>query len=428
MSISAVRWGNVTWDWSHLVTVKKTDPKRYEEVWERLKFRYAREVGFFHAPFDSELSQLEACESLAVDFLQKETITDCLFVGIGGSFLGPKSLLFALEERYKSPIKWHFLENPDPCIWKSTLEVLQPEKTLVCIVTKSGTTYETLAETLLILSWLGKQRWKDHLVFITDPQEGELRRFARDHQISTLSIAPSIGGRFSIFSPVGLFPAALAGLSPRAFLQGANLIRSLMESPHYEKNPLFCIGDSLLQQFPKRPIHVCMPYSSRLEFFSKWFAQLWSESLGKKGLGFTPVVALGAVDQHSLIQLLSDGPDDKVTFFLKVDQMDDLLIPKIAEVSSMLYPTFQMLGGCTLHELLKIENQATSTVLFRKGRPSFSITIDRLDEQSLGSLYFSFCALVSWIGTFWGIDPFDQPGVQEGKELIRKTLMQKQGS
>ena len=425
MTVSAMKWGNLTWDWSCLFRVKKTDPKHYQETWELLKSRYEQEVGFFRAPGDPELSQVELSESLARTILQKQVVTDCLFIGIGGSLLGPKSLLAALEEKCNSPIRWHFLENPDPCLWKTTLQRLCPEQTLVCITTKSGTTYETLAETLLVLQWLGKNKWQDHLVFMTDPEEGELRQFARDQQIPTLSIAPSIGGRFSLFSPVGLFPAALAGLSPRAFLQGANLIGSLMENPHYEKNPLFSIGGSLLQQFPKRHIHVCMPYSSRLESFGKWFAQLWSESLGKQGLGFTPIAALGATDQHSLLQLLCDGPDDKVTFFLKVDQMEEVVIPKLSEVSSMRYPTFQMLGGLTLHELLKIEHQATSTVLSQKARPSLTITLDRLDESSLGSLYFAFCTLVSWIGTLWGVNPFDQPGVQAGKELIRKKLTQR---
>ena len=105
--------------------------------------------------------------------------------------------------------------------------------------------------------------------------------------------------------------------------------------------------------------------------------------------------------------------------------MEEVVIPKLSEVSSMRYPTFQMLGGLTLHELLKIEHQATSTVLSQKARPSLTITLDRLDESSLGSLYFAFCTLVSWIGTLWGVNPFDQPGVQAGKELIRKKLTQR---
>jgi glucose-6-phosphate isomerase len=236
-----------------------------------------------------------------------------------------------------------------------------------------------------------------------------------------LHIAPSIGGRFSIFSPVGLFPAALAGLSINDFLNGAKQARDYMEKTALEKNAAFLIAHELIRHFEKRPIHVCMPYSTRLRATGAWFAQLWGESLGKDGKGFTPVAAVGATDQHSILQLLRDGPDDKVTWFMTVSEVaDEVAIPKTRVSAS--YPAFQLLEGHTLHELLKVEYQATSRVLANQGRPNLTLQLDQLDERSLGAMYFFFSVLTGFAGTLWNMNAFDQPGVEEGKVYIREAL------
>ena len=318
------------------------------------------------------------------------------------------------------------MENPDPLEWKTNLRQLRPDSTLVCSVTKSGTTFETMALTLLALEWLGKERWKNHFVAITDPTKGDLRAFANQEGLHSLSVPPSIGGRFSIFSPVGLFPAALSGLSASSFLLGAKQVRDHMEKAAIEKNPIFILGNELIRQFPKRSVHVCMPYTSRLKLFAAWFVQLWGESLGKEGKGFTPLAAVGATDQHSILQLLRDGPDDKITFFLTLDQVDDeIKIPKAPEMADRKhYPSFKVVENHTLLELLGIEYRATSLVLTKQIRPHVTIHLDRLDERTMGALTFAFCTLTAFTGTLWGVNPFDQPGVQEGKEYILQALTQ----
>jgi glucose-6-phosphate isomerase len=317
------------------------------------------------------------------------------------------------------------VDNPDPYEWKRTLAGLKPHSTLVVVIAKSGTTFETMAQLLLACEWLGKERWKSHLVAVTDPVKGDLRTFAQHEGIPTLAIAPSIGGRFSIFSPVGIFAAAIAGLDAQAFLTGAKQVRDHMEKAPVEKNPLFILGYDLLRHAEKRNIHVCMPYSTRLRLIGDWFVQLWGESLGKDGKGFTPIAAVGATDQHSILQLLRDGPDDKVTFFLTLDRVaDEVKIPRLQTLPGQQthLPSFRLLEGHSLQELLTVEYRATSLVLTKQGRPNVTFQLDQLDERSLGALYFGLCVLTAFTGTLWGVNPFDQPGVEEGKVYIRESL------
>lgn len=441
MSVTAARLGSapITLDWTHLVSGSPARRGAADtQAWTQLKARFdSGEIGFYKSPFTNELSQAQESQALAREILSQGQITDCLFLGIGGSSLGPLSLLSALKEKCTTKIRFHILENPDPTDWKSVLAELNPETTLVCVVTKSGTTFETMAQFLLALEWVGNghsgtdvnSRWKSNVVAITDPVKGDLRTFATANGIRTLSIAPSIGGRFSVFTPVGLFAAALAGLDVDAFLKGAKQVYDYIEKTPLEKNPLFTIGAELIAQFPKRPIHVCMPYSTRLKTLGSWFVQLWGESLGKSGKGFTPLAALGATDQHSILQLLRDGPDDKVTWFITVEKVaDEVKIPHLARISGQYtdknqYPAFKILEGHTLHELLTVEYRAISLVLSKQARPQISIQIETLDERSMGALYFMFSVLTAVTGTLWGMNPFDQPGVEEGKVYIRDSLL-----
>lgn len=429
MAVTASRLGAapITVDWTNVQGKYEVDAVQLGETWRKLKGRlHTGDAGFFDAPISPEISQIEKTQVLADSILKKGQFTDCLFLGIGGSALGPISLLSTLQDKKTTSLRFHFIENPDPLDWKGSLRNLRPDQTLVCSVTKSGTTFETMAQTLLALDWLGKERWQTHVVIITDPTRGDLREFAVQEKIPTLEIAPSLGGRFSVFTPVGLFPAALAGLSLTSFLQGAKQVRDYVEKTNVEKNPLFILASELIRHAPKRPIHVCMPYSTRMRLLGSWFVQLWGESLGKDGKGFTPIAAVGATDQHSILQLLRDGPDDKVTFFLTVDRVEDeVKIPRgPLKPDRKVYPAFQILEGHSLHELIQIEQRATSLVLTKQARPHVTIRLDALDERSLGALYFAFSTLTAFTGTLWGVNPFDQPGVEEAKVYIRQALSQ----
>jgi len=445
MSITASRLGSapITLDWSNFANVppaagtrprpgssegfSESAKEECKEAWNRLRTRFSTgEVGFYDAPINNDLSQAKECIELAHKYINAGNFSDALVLGIGGSSLGPLSMLSALPELCKSAIRCHVVDNPDPYEWKSTLAKLKPNSTLVIVIAKSGTTFETMAQLLLACDWLGKERWRSHIVAITDPVRGDLRTFAQHEGIPTLQIGPSIGGRFSVFSPVGLFVAAIAGLDVTAFLNGAKQVRDHIEKGPIEKNPLVILGWDLLRHAEKRNIHVCMPYSTRLRMIGDWFVQLWGESLGKDGKGFTPLAALGATDQHSILQLLRDGPDDKVTLFMTVDKVpDEVKIPRLTPLGGQTQlPSFRLLEGHTLHELLTVEYRATSLVLTKQGRPNVTFQLDQLDERSMGALYFALCVLTAFTGTLWGVNPFDQPGVEEAKIYIRESLTQ----
>ena len=427
--ITATRFGSapLTLDWTGLKgrPFDEAAGARAREAHDQLMARVqSGEIGFYRAPSDVTLSQVEASRALASQLKAENRFTDCLVLGIGGSSLGPISLLNALADRVKSGIRFHFQENPDPNDWKSTLARLKPESTLVVAITKSGTTFETLAQLLLALEWLGRERWSKQLVALTDPQKGDLRKFALQEKISTLEIAPSIGGRFSLFTPVGLFIAELAGLDSAALLKGAQDVRDHLEKCAPAKNPLFQLAHLLMERAESHPTHVCMPYSTRLRSMGDWFVQLWGESLGKDGKGFTPLAACGAIDQHSILQLLRDGPNDKITGFMTVDRVaDPVSIPKLAGTEgSRPYPAFRLLEGHTLQELLLTEYQAIARVLSNQGRPHFTWRLDDLSERSVGAQYFALAYLTAHIGMLMKVDPFDQPGVEEGKVYIRESL------
>jgi len=437
MSVTASRLGSapITLDWTNLASIPagsgtaarpyQADGTLFSENWRKLKSRFdSGEVGFYDAPINNDISQASESIALAEKFMERCQFTDCLFLGIGGSALGPFSVLQALTERQKSGIKFHFMENPDALDWCGTLKRLNPNTTLVAVVTKSGTTFETMALFLLAMEWLGAERRKTHIVAITDPQKGDLKKFAEQHSIPTLHIHPSMGGRYSIFTPVGLFALALCGLSAMEFISGAKQVRDFIEKTPHEKNPLFILSDLLLRHAGKRNIHVCMPYSTRLKSMGSWYVQLWAESLGKEGKGFTPLAAVGATDQHSLLQLLRDGTDDKVTHFLTIDQVvEECKIPRApTQAGQPVLPAFKILEGHTLHKLLSVEYQATSRVLTKQGRPNVTWSLDRLDEKTMGALYFALSTLTAFTGTLMCINAFDQPGVEEGKIYIREAL------
>ncbi len=433
-NVTATRLGSspLRIDWTGLSSVSAlpgpmTKTQRgAAEAWEHLRGLFSRdEVGFYYAATRDELSQLSASRKLAQEILAGGKITDILFLGIGGSALGPICLLSALEHRRKTSVRFHFAENPDPLDWSMTLQKLRPESTFVCAVTKSGGTFETISQLLIALEWLGRDRWQTNLVAITDPKKGDLRQFATDHALRTLEIAPSIGGRFSIFSPVGLFASELAGLDTEAFLKGASQVFDYCEKQPLEKNALMTFAQELIRHAQSHPVHVCMPYSTRLRLIGDWFVQLWGESLGKDGKGFTPIGAVGATDQHSILQLLRDGPDDKITWFVTVGEVADVKIPK-APVSPTRgsYASFELLQGHSLQELLMTEYRATSLVLTKQRRPHATFQIDQLDERSLGALLYAWSVLTAVTGSLWGVNPFDQPGVEEGKIYTKDALAQ----
>jgi len=400
--------------------------------------RESGEMGFFTLP--SAHDSMEEVRGVADSFGQ--WFDSIVVVGIGGSSLGPRAIVDALlgplwnerteSERDHFP-RIYFLENVDPDTIHDLLGHLDVRRTLFNVVSKSGSTAETMAQYMVIDGALREVLDPDavsgHFLFTTDPERGALRELAVERGIPALEVPPSVGGRFSVLSPVGLLPAAVVGVDPGELLAGAAAIDDRCRSGDLLENPagLFATLLHAAHVDQGRGIHVFMPYADRLRTLGAWFQQLWAESLGKAvdrqgreiHTGPTPVAALGAVDQHSLLQLLMEGPDDKVVCFVRVgEREEEVAIPE----SHAKMPSLSYLGGHTLAHLLETERRATAEALRRAERPSLCLSVDRLDAGAVGELFMFLQIATVYAGALYGVDPLDQPGVELGKELTYGLL------
>ncbi|MBK3332112.1 glucose-6-phosphate isomerase [Persephonella atlantica] len=351
-------------------------------------------------------------------------------IGIGGSSLGARMLFESLTEtnhNLKKKPKIFFLENVDPEKFKSVLEQIDIKNTCFNVVTKSGSTVETIANFSVILSMLKKElgdNYRENLVFTTDPEKGFLRKLGNQEKIKMFDVPPLVGGRFSVLSPVGLLPAAVAGIDIEELLAGAkkmDLVCSIEE--HVEHNPAYLIALShyIANMRRGKTISVMMPYSEKLSSFVDWYRQLWAESLGKDGLGQTPVKAIGTVDQHSQIQLYREGIRDKIITFLHIEKSDvDYKIPE------ELPEDISYLSGHSLHEILSKELLGTKAALIKSKVPNITISIDRISSYNIGMLIYLYELATGFSGYLYKINPFDQPAVEEGKNFTY-ALMGREG-
>lgn len=401
-------------------------------VTQAVEWFYARrakgKMDFFDLPAKTEGLK----RSLAMARVMKGRFEDLVVLGIGGSALGTAAVQAALnpweynldpKARRGRPRLW-VLDNVDPERLKGTLSLLKPAKTLVNVISKSGTTAETSAQFLWIRAWLQKalkKRWGKNLVVTTDPAEGLLRQIVRDEGLASLEVPPGVGGRFSVLTPVGLFPLAVAGVDVAGLAAGAAHMRkrTLDENPWRNPARLYGLLQYLLYQKGYR-INVMMPYSDALYPMADWFRQLWAESLGKRTdnrgqtveTGPTPVKALGATDQHSQLQLYMEGPRDKSVTLVRVERFRrEAAIPRA-------YPQhadLSYLGGHSFGELLNAEARATAVSLAKNGRPNCAFILPEISPHVLGQMIFLLETATAFAGGLFNVNPMDQPGVEEGK-------------
>ena len=408
--------------------------RRFAEVHADTEARRAeRELGFFDLPYASQV--VDEIQQFADTIGQANRTV--VVLGIGGSALGTLALQQALckprwnelddEQRDQYP-RLYVLDNVDPATIAPLLDRIDLRTTLFNVVSKSGTTAETMAQFLIVREKLAQvfpdDGYRRHLIFTTDPAKGVLRQLADAEDIATLPIPENVGGRFSVLSAVGLLPAALIGIDIKRLLQGAADMDERCRTEDLSANPagMFAMLQFLAHTSAGAPIHVMMPYSDRLYLTADWFRQLWAESLGKRQTrdhrdvftGPTPVKALGATDQHSQVQLYMEGPFDKTVTFLSVesDAIDLTIPPLYSDIPALGY-----LGGHTLAELLNAERTATAAALASAGRMNMTIRLPALDAYSMGQLLMMLQIATVYAGALYGVNPLDQPGVELGKEL-----------
>lgn len=390
-------------------------------------------VGFVDLPSDTTLlAQVERFSGTA-----RGKYDDVVILGIGGSALGPIALRTALR-----PSGWnmlddkardgyprlHVLDNVDPETIDALLGRLRLERALFIVTSKSGGTAETMAQFLIVHDRITRQKLDvtKQLVFVTDPKQGALRPLAERLKVPALDIPASVGGRFSVLTPVGTLPAALIGIDVKSLLSGAAEMTKRCENPELTKNPagVYAMLQWLADTRLTKTIAVFMPYSDALRDFAAWFVQLWAESLGKHrpdgtSVGSTPLAALGATDQHAQVQLFMEGPADKTVTFVAVDKRaTDVTIPTaFPDVKELGY-----LAGHSLGELIDVEQRATAGALAKRGRPNLTIHLERVDAAHVGQLMMLLEIATAYAGQLYGIDAFNQPGVELGKQFAYALL------
>jgi glucose-6-phosphate isomerase len=359
--------------------------------------------------------------------LEKLGMTTMVVLGIGGSSLGAKCVYesMRLSTELRELI---FLENIDPVVLHHTLENLDWKHTAFAVITKSGGTIETLAQFSQILTDAPKKigaKWKEHIIAITDPTTGDLKKWALSAGIRTLEVPPEVGGRFSVFTPVGMMPLAFAGLDVDALASGA---RDFFAGKVIPLEELESLSLRLLDIYDQgSDCHVIMPYSTTLKPLGDWCVQLIGESLGKprspqKSEGLIPLAAQGATDQHSLLQLLMEGPQKFVTHFVEIETWPDTAAKYRFEDLPKEFSALKFAYGKPLYEILNSELNATAKAMESSARAYFKLTLAENKEANLGALLAFYMDLISLLGANLEINPYNQPGVELGKTILKELI------
>ena len=357
-----------------------------------------------------------------------------LVLGIGGSALGGIAVTEALlkpywnlltpEQRDNYP-RIFFLDNIDPDTMSALLDILDLKRTLVNVITKSGSTAETMSQFMIVKDRLekelGEDEYRKNVVATTDRQTGVLRQIAEQEGYKTFVVPDDVGGRFSVFSAVGLLPIALVGLDIDEIMNGIKDMDLALKNTDINEN--IAAQGALIQYLMDvkkgKDLSVMMPYSSRLKYVSDWYVQLWAESLGKDTdkdgnhihVGPTPIKALGATDQPSQIQLYNEGPNNKIITFIRVGEFDTVLeIPRIFEYTGIGY-----LGGKSINDLINAEADSTRVSLSDYARPTVTITMPKVDGYNVAQLLYMLEVQTAIAGELYNIDTFSQPGVEQAK-------------
>lgn len=399
--------------------------------------RKSGKVGFFDLPYQKALvSDIKG----AVAEL-KDRCENFVVLGIGGSALGNIALQAALNHPFYNLLdrnarggfpRIFIMDNVDPEYFAGMLDVIKPEETIFNIISKSGGTAEPMSQFMVIREILERKlgpRASEHIIATTDKSKGLLREIVGRERLESFVIPDNVGGRFSVLTPVGLLSAAMGGIDIEQLLDGAAAMDKRCATPSLRKNPAYlnAVIHYLAGAKKCKTMSVMMTYSNALYLIADWYRQLWAESLGKKFnlkgrevyTGQTPIKALGATDQHSQVQLYTEGPNDKIFTIVGVEKYRrEVNIPKIYAQ----YDDLEYLGGKTMNALIDAERIGTTIALTDAQRPNLTVTLPEISAHAIGQVLQMYMIATAFAGQLHGIDAFNQPGVEAGK-IAAFTLM-----
>jgi glucose-6-phosphate isomerase len=376
-----------------------------------------KNIGYYDLPYQNTADIKKYASSI-----DKKTI---VVIGVGGSSLGARAIYEFLLPSNTYAKSLLFLQTVDPLDISHSLKKIDLTAAHFVVISKSGNTIEALSLFKYLNSLVDINA--SNCTIISE-SKSKLTQFAKNNQIKTFALAENIGGRFSVFSVVGLVPLAMVGVDIDNLLNGCRRVADsfFQQSEYYQ--PIMTKARFLVENKSRFNINVIFSYSSSLESFNKWYMQLWAESLGKVNINgtrqaLTPVGLIGPVDQHSFLQLIMQGVRDKTVTFIKIDDLKDKTkIPPDATNH------LQLLGlkyaeGLSLNELLNKQADATiEAVEAQQDIPCDVVTISTVDEYNIAKLMFSYQLMVSTIGQFLQINTYNQPGVESGKIALKKRL------
>ncbi|MDX1808868.1 MAG: glucose-6-phosphate isomerase [Sulfurospirillaceae bacterium] len=382
------------------------------------------EVGYYKLP-QSSLKYIEMIDKLDLD-----NISQVVVIGIGGSSLGIKAIDQILRAYTKNVKEMIFLENSDPLSISQNLHKIKKEEACFFVISKSGSTIETTSifKTLIKFCDIDLKGKDNKRIFAITDADSALSSFAKENKILEFNIPLNVGGRFSVLSAVGVVPLYVSGYDMTSVLNGAgDFVKSFFEGSedHVIEKAMYLVENS-----KKTPINVLFSYADRLENFTKWFVQLWAESLGKvdkKGnhVGLTPIGLIGAVDQHSFLQLIIEGPRDKFVTFIKIeDFQDDISVP---DITLQGIEKTNFINTKKFNQLINAQCDATMQSLSDMKIDTDIITFDSITAENIGALVMYYEILTSAVGVLLDINTYDQPGVELGKQILYKNLQKNQG-